>query len=201
MRPTKVILPAALMLLALAPSSALARRHHRQHHSRVRHARIEHFGDLNSTRTTSNSADNAGTVQSFSNGRLRILLSDGSTVSGRVGKDTELECMAPEQNQTMHEDGDRGGEDSSGGGEDSGSGEVQGQSSGDQSSGEDQGDAAEQNENQAEEQTENEAGAANQDEMENTCPASSLADGTVVHEAELRVSTAGSMWRRVELES
>ena len=192
MRRTKVILPAALMLLVLVPASALAR-HHRQHHARVRHARIERFGrDVATAPTTAGSADNAGTVKSFSNGVLTITLGDGSTATGAVTRDTELECMAPAQNQTIHEDGDGGSGDQSGSGDRGGSGDDQAEGPSDQSSGDDQGDAAEQNENQAEDQNEN--------EME-SCSSSSLSQGTVVHEAELRLSSAGSVWKKVELGS
>src|SRR5437588_6706236 len=195
MRRIMIMLSAAVMLLAFGPATALARHdHHRRearHHSRDarhhrRHARIEHFGDINSTPTASSSTDRVGTVQSFDNGRLTILLNDGSTVSGRVTRDTELKCIAPEPSSTMHDDGDRAGEDPSGDGDNSGSGDERGDSSGEQSSGEDQGDAAEQNEDQAEEQNENEAAEEqneneaaeeNENEMENNCSASNLSHG------------------------
>src|SRR5437588_2437324 len=149
MRRITISLSAAVMLLVFAPTSALARHHHHRRHSRTHHARIERFGrDVTGAPGASSSTDNAGTVQSFSGGVLTIVLNDGSTVSGKVTNDTELECMAPEQNQTVHEDGGGGGGDQSGDGDNTGSGgDNQAQSSGDQST-EDQGDAAEQNENQ-----------------------------------------------------
>jgi hypothetical protein len=178
------------MLLAFAPAGALAHHHHRRHHSRTRHARIERFGrDVTTVSPTTNSADNAGTVQSFSGGRLTILLNDGSTVSGQVTGDTELECTAPEQNQTIHEDGDRSSDDPSGDDNGSGSGDDQTDSSTAQTSGDDQADAAEQNEDQ------------NENEMNNNCSVSDVTQGTVVHEAELRLSSAGSVWKKVELGS
>ena len=185
MRRIAITISAGLMLLGFAPASALARHHrHGRHHAR--HARIERFGDVNSAPTTSSSADNAGTVQSFKNGVLTIMLNDGSTVSGAVTNDTELECLAPEQSQTVHEDGDGGGGDQSG--------------DGDNQSGDDQGEAAEQNENQAEDQNEA-AEEQNENEAENNCSTSSLTGGTMVREAELRISSAGSVWKKVELES
>ena len=202
MRRTTITLSAALMLLAFAPASALARHHHRRHHG---HARIEHFGrDVTSAPTTSSSADNAGTVQSFSNGVLKIMLSDGSTVSGAVTNDTELECMAPEQSQTIHEEGDGSS------GDQSGSGDTQAQGSDEQGAEQEQGDVAEpndnqaedQNDNQADDQNENDAAEENQNEdAQNNCSTADLTQGTVVHEAELRLSNAGGVWKKLELGS
>jgi hypothetical protein len=191
MRRIAITVSAALVLLAFAPSGALAR-HHRYGRHHARHARTMRFGDVNAP-TTSSSSDNAGTVQSFNNGVLTIVLNDKSTVSGAVTNDTELECMAPEQSQAVHEDGDGGGGDQSG--------------DGDNQSGDDQGEAAEQNEDQAEdqneaveEQNENEAAEENENEAENNCSTDNLTPGTVVREAELRISSAGIVWKKVELE-
>jgi hypothetical protein len=201
MRRVTITVFAASILLAFGPASALASHHHRSgrhHHARRHHARIRRFGDVNAP-TSSSSADNAGTVQSFKNGVLTIKLNDaaGTTVSGAVTNDTELECMAPEQSQTVHEDGDGGSGDDNSGSDDN------------QSAGDDQGDAAEQNENQAEDQNENqaedqnenEAAEENENEAENNCSTMNLTAGTVVREAELRISSAGSTWKKVELES
>jgi hypothetical protein len=184
-----------MMVLAIAPASALARHHHRRHHHRVHHARIERFGsDVSSTPTTSSPSENAGTVASFSGGVLTIKLGDGSTVSGMVTGDTELECTAPDQTQTAGDSGDGGaGDQNSGDEQSSGSDENQAQGSGDQS-GEDQGDAAEQND-QAENENENDPGE------ENACATSSLTPGTVVRAAELRISSSGSLWKQLELGS
>jgi len=183
MRRLTITLAAGLMLLAIAPAGAAARHHHR-HHSRIHHARIEHFGsDTSTAPTNSSSADTAGTVQSFAGGVLTIMLNDGSTVSGTVTGDTEIECMAPEQNDAVHEDGDGGSGDQSG--------------DGDQSiSGDDQGDAAEENEAANENENENE----NEDQAQN-CSTSNLTPGTVVREAVLRITSAGSVWKDVELGS
>ena len=198
MRRITILIPAALILLALGPGSALARhehhrgKHHEARHHR-RHARIERFGrDVTTASPTTNSADNAGTVQSFSNERLTIMLTDGSTVTGQVTRDSEIECTASGSNQTVHEDGDRGGDNPGGDGDNSGSRDDEGQSSSGQSSGDDEGDAAEQNEDQNENENENEM---------QKCPSSNLAHGTVVREAELRLSSAGSVWKKVELGS
>lgn len=178
MRRTPVILSAALMLLVAVPATAVARhehkRHHsRVHHSRVHHARVERFGrDAASTSTTSSSAAGAGTVRSLSDGVLTVALTDGTTVSGMVTRDTELECTAPAQAPTAHEDGDRGGDGSSGDGDHNGGGEDQ-----------------------------NENDAAGENEMENGCSSANLTPGAVVREAALRISNAGTVWTRVELGS
>lgn len=205
---------AALLVVALAPASALARHHSHRHHSRAHHARIKRFGrDVGSSSTGAGSADNAGTVQSFSGGILTIALgnpSSGNTVSGMVTPDTEMECTAPAGPNTIHEDGDGGSGDQSGDGNTSGSDDNQAQGSGDDQAG-DQGDAAEQNDNQAEDQNDNQAEDQNEnqaedqneaeDQAEGNCTAANLAPGTIVHEAELRISGAGNTWRKVELGS
>jgi hypothetical protein len=204
MRRTTITLAAALVLLAVAPAIALARHHDRRHHSRAHHARIERFGRDVKTATKS-SAENAGTVRSFSGGKLTFMLSDGSTVSGMVTQDTELECMAPEQSQTVGDDGDTTSGDQTDMGDN--------QSSDDQSSGEDQAEdqnenqAEDQNENQAEDQNENQAEdqneneAADETEAEDDCSTANLTQDTVVRGAVLRISSAGDVWKKVELGS
>jgi hypothetical protein len=191
MRRITITLAAALMLLGFGPASALARHHHhhrgRHHH---RHARIERFGDW-SNAPASNAADNAGTVQSFSGGMLTIMLADGSSVSGAVTDETQLECTAPDQSQTMHEDGDSGSGDQSG--------DPSGDQSGDQT-GENQ-TAGMEDQNATEDQNENEAEDQNDNEDQNTCTTANLAPGTVVRDAELRISSAGAVWKELELQS
>jgi hypothetical protein len=101
---------ASVLMAGAVPATALAHHHHHKHHAR-HHARFRHFGDQNTPPTTMNASDNAGTVQSFQNGVLTIALNNGSTVSGAVTNDTELECTSPEHSSTTHEDGDGGGGD------------------------------------------------------------------------------------------
>jgi len=143
----------------------------RSHHRRHHHhARVHHKQFGRSDAPASPSmADNAGTVASFDGTKLTIQLNDGSMVSGTVNNDTEIECEAADMSQTSLHRDDEGG-DNSGPGDNSGD--------------DDQGDD---NDNDNDE-----------NEMQN-CDASSLTPGTVVHEAELKLSGAGAVWDKVEL--
>jgi hypothetical protein len=118
-------------------------------------------------------APSAGTVASFTNGVLTIKLTDGTMVSGTVTGATELECQATAP-ATMQSDDHGGG---SGSGDNSGSGDD---NSGDQGDQGDQGDGDDQGENQQ-------------------CMPTALVAGVTVQEAELSISSAGSVWTKVEL--
>jgi hypothetical protein len=182
---------AATMLVAAAvPASALAHHHHARHHARSHHAKIRRFGDQTTAPTSTNSADNAGTVQSFSGGVLTIALNDGSTVKGMVTNDTELECTAPMQSSTTtHEDGDGGGDQSSGDDTHGSGGSDQGDNDQNEAQGEDNNPG---DDEQGEDQNEDEA---------TNCSTSSLTPGAVVHEATLRIGGSGAVWQKVELVS
>jgi hypothetical protein len=186
MRRVGITISAAVMVLAFAPAGALASHHHKGHHGK-RHQRVERFGDVNASPTTPSSASNAGTVQSFTNGVLTLKLNDGSTPSGAVTNDTELECMASGQSPTSHDHG----------GGDGGSGDQSGGD--DQANGEDQGNAAEQNDNDAAE--DNGQGDDQNENAGQSCSTANLTPGTVVQGAELRISGAGNTWKKVELGS
>jgi hypothetical protein len=164
------------LVLAIAPASALARHHHKRHHHRTHHARVVHrrFGDITTPSTPT--SHTAGTIDSFTNGLLRIKLNDGSTVSGKVTNDTEIECEAADNESTTHADGDGGGGDRSGSGDQSGGD--------DNGSGDDNG--AGENENE------------NENENAQNC-SSSLTAGTMVRGAELKISSAGAVWDKVDL--
>ena len=167
---------ASALVLAIAPASALASHHHkRHHHKRGHHARVVHkrFGDVNNPATPSTpTSDAVGTVDSFTNGVLTIKLNDGSSVSGKVTNDTEIECEAAENESTMHADGDGGG----GGGDNSG-GDDNGR--GDDNGGDDNG--------------------GGDDENGQSCTSTDLASGTSVTGAELRITSAGAVWEKVRL--
>ena len=111
-------------------------------------------------------------MQSFANNVLTIRLNDGSSIRGTVTSNTEIECVAAGAMSTTHDDGDRGD-----GGRDHGGND------------------------QAAEQNENDAAEGNETEAENMCSSSSLTPGAVVREAELRISSTGSSWGKVELGS
>jgi hypothetical protein len=153
---------ASALVVALIPATALGRSHHRRHHH---HARVHHkqFGRSDAPATTSMD-DNAGTVASFDATKLTIQLADGSTVSGTVNGDTEIECEAADTSQTSFHRDDEGG---------------------DRNSGDDNGDQGDNDDN-------------DDNEMQN-CDSSSLTPGTIVHEAELKLSGAGAVWDKVEL--
>jgi hypothetical protein len=175
---------ATMLIAGAVPAAALA--HHHHHHHFKHHARFRRFGDQGTAPTSTSSSDNAGTVQSFTNGVLTITLNDGSTVSGKVTDATELECTSTQQAQTTHDSGDpgSGGSDQSSGGDQTSGGSDQSSGGSDQSSGgSDQGD-----DDQGEDQS-------------SSCTTSSLTQGAVVHEASLRVDSNGATWEKVELVS
>ena len=172
MRKLLLSVVASLALVAVAPATALAQRHH--HRSHVRHARIHHkrFGSAPGSATSGmpSAGQTAGTVQSFTGGVLTILLSDGkTTVSGRVTPDTAIQCRAPEPTgMKNHDRGQtRGGDDQ---------GDNNGRGDDDQSRGDDE-----------------HAGQS--------CGSSALTAGAVVQEAELNISGGGAVWQKVELVS
>jgi hypothetical protein len=168
---------ATFALAAALPSLALARGgHHRSHHrSHVRHSVVRHrqFGRDTSTQSSGSSGggDHAGTVQSFSGGVLTITLNNGSTVSGQVTSATEMECEGAEANDVRGMERDSSGDHGS---DNSGEDQSSDDSAEDQSGSDD-----------------NQAAAA--------CPASP-AQGELVREAELKITSAGSTWEKLDLE-
>jgi hypothetical protein len=187
-------LAASVALAAVAPASALASHHrhgHHGHHGRARHAVTRHlrFGDSSTSPSTPASPGNAGTVMGLAGGVLTIQLSDGSTVSGKVGDSTALRCETAQPASTSHDDGDggtgsgdqngSGGDQSGGGGDQSGGGGDQSGGSDQSSSGEDQGD--------------------DDSSTTGSCGATSLVHGAVVRSAELAISSSGAVWREITL--
>ena len=151
MRRLTIGLTAAVMLLALAPSGALASDHGSRHLRRVQNARVVRF----------------------SGGALTIMLRNGSRVSGKVNRATELECTAPERMEIVHD--------------------------GDQSANDGPGDVGDANQNEAAEPAENEAAEPPENDVERRCSTMNLRSGTVVRDAVLSISSSGRVWKKVEL--
>jgi hypothetical protein len=171
MRRILFILITIATILAATSTAALARHHrHRSHHHGVR---LEQLGGNEGQQTGVGSDQAAGTVLSFTGGVLTIRRTDGSMVSGNVNAETEFECDAAEPTVMQTDD--------------------HGSSSGD--NGGDNGDRGDNNGNQGDNNDQGEE----QGEVEHACPPSALTPGTAVDEAELQVSSAGAIWRKVEL--
>lgn len=163
-------------LIALVPATALAKGHHHRSH---RHARAHHRifingqGSPSSQGMAGTAPSPRGTVVSFTNGVLTIKANDGNTASGRVTSATELKCEAPSSASFRSHDR---GRDGSGRDEDRGDNNNGDHDNGDNDNGDNDGDRANQ-----------------------MCSASNLIPGATVREAELRISSAGSVWSEVEL--
>jgi hypothetical protein len=198
------VMSASAIALAL-PSMALAANHGHHHHHLRRHkhgaqrTRTILFGAPttqvstpgtdqqapNTSVTTTPSAPSApaGTVTSFTNGTLTITLSDGATVSGQVNETTEIRCengqpSSTEQTDWQQEDSQSGpGPDDQQNREDDGGQDQQG--SDDQGQGDD--------------------GQDGHDENTEQCTSAALLPGAHIRDAELNISSAGSIWEAIEL--
>lgn len=124
--------------------------------------------------------ENAGTIASFDGTTLTIDLFSGGSVSGTVTPDTEVKCESREDTENGDDGGsggdekivrDHGGDNSGPGGDDSGPG------------GDDDGPGDDDNDQ-------------NEDP---TCTTADLTPGTVVHEAEIDVTSTGSVFEEVDL--
>jgi hypothetical protein len=172
------LLVAGVLALALAvPAAASAHGHHHRHHHKAKahHARVRHFGGHASA--SDPGVPDAGTVTSFADGTLTLTLADGSTVSGKVTADTEIDCVpagtTPSPTAAAAHDGSWG----DGGGQSGDRGDDQ---SGDDQSGDDEGDHG------------HCSGAS-------ACTASDLVPGAVVHEALLKIGADGAEFELVVL--
>jgi hypothetical protein len=167
--------------------------HHKRHH---RHSHVLRFGAVASSGPTSGtttarssappaetSDQNAGTIASFANGTLTLTLTDGSAASGKVTEGTEIECRSAMASAASDgRSGEQGGRDDSSDDSSHDGRSGSGPSAGgqDDGPGHDVGDDGEQNES-------------------GHCTPAALVPGAVVREAELRVSSAGAVWEKVEL--
>jgi hypothetical protein len=133
--------------------------------------------------------ENAGTVASFDKGVLTITLAQGGELSATVDDDTEIECHT-RADLRHHTHRSSAGDDHNGG-------------SGDGEHGDEEEHTAE--EHPAEEHGDEEHGDDGDDSNEHgdddddRCGADQLKAGTVVHEAELKVTSKGKHWEELEL--
>ena len=213
MRKNWLIALLGAVVMAAVPAVALAhgtsRNHHAKRHARVR---LRHFtaADSGSTGTTSGSpttpgSNDAGKVASFdaSTGKLVITLNDGSTVSGTVTGDTELQCesaaSSSSQSGSMQSDDQTSGSD---GGPSSGSDDTSTAGQDDQGDQTEQADTSDQGDQTEQADTNDQAGENDQgddDGNQQSCSTSNLTTGTTVHAAELAISSTGAVWRGVDL--
>lgn len=189
MRRTLFCMLVSVAAFALLPASSLAREHQRghraerhakrhHHHVRVHHERFGRLGSTDSSGSPGSgggmpSSDTAGTIASFDGTKLVITLNDRSNVSGTVNGDTEIECMSATSTGDRFQRNDQGGDNT--GGDDQG--------------GEDQGD------DNANDQSDDNDG----DEGGMNCTTADLKQGITVTGAELKISSAGAVWDKVEL--
>jgi hypothetical protein len=122
---------------------------------------------------TPSEGEPAGTIASFEGGVLKITLADGSTVSGKVTEATRIECgVCPNEGSGGSYQGE--GHD----------GFVRGDD--ERGSGQDQGD-------------DDGPGSNEGEPSEAACGQAALKPGAKVAEAELGVTSAGSIWQNVVL--
>jgi hypothetical protein len=190
----------ASSLLALAlPAAALsqnpsehARGHHHRHHRRAHTVVFTHGSAKTIPGTTTPvtpmpapvEGEPAGTIASFEGGVLKITLTDGSTVAGKVTERTEIQCGTAGREDV----GDDNGND----GEDNNSGDSGGDNHGGPGPSSGNGDFSSHGDDERGGEVSGEMG-------EGTCGVSALKAGTKVAEAELAVSSAGSVWEKVDL--
>jgi hypothetical protein len=182
-------LAASALALATPGVAAAHGRHHHGHHARTheRHAsgaRVLRFGAARlsaaPTTTSPTSEEPVGKVVSFEGGVLTIMLTDKSTVSGKVTEDTELRCQPA---TPLEEQGD----DQGGGGDE---GDSQ-----DRENGDSQGQFA----TQHGDSLARAADAQEGDNQERCTATTALVPGAVVLGAELKLTGAGAVWDEVEV--
>lgn len=219
MRRIVMAIASALALALAVPGMALAaHRHHHGHtgrHHKSRHAkgaRLIRFapaeegkggttssGSSTSTQSStttegSTEPETVGTISSFENEVLTIKLSDGSLVSGKVTEDTRIVCISSTPSQPDDDEGS--GDDQSSEGEDHHGDEGEG------SSRQGEGDEGQQEGEQGGWQSAHDSSFDGEgDGSTSGCEKSALVAGAAVHEAELRLTSAGATWESVVLVS
>jgi hypothetical protein len=188
-------------VLALA-APGVASAHHAKHHgaSHKRHAkraRVVTFGTAALTPAsaptqtspttptpTTPTGETAGTVKSFEKGVLTITLKDGTAVSGMVTEETQLECQSATPSPTT-------------GGDDQGAGDDQGGSEGGEH-GASTAHAADHASQQGEGGSDHQGDGSGEGSQQ-SCTTAALVPNAVVGEAELKLSSAGAVWEKVQL--
>ncbi|HUE25243.1 MAG TPA: hypothetical protein VMP89_00600 [Solirubrobacteraceae bacterium] len=158
-------------LLAFGPASALARHHRSSHRSSHHRIRFERWGsnDASQSSAPTSSNQNAGTVSSFANGVLTITLNDANHSMVSGTVTPNTEVKC----EAPESSSDRIHADGDGGGNT-------------QSGGSDDNE-------------DNNAGNAGEEQGQQNCMTALETSGTVVREAELRLSGSGASWDKVEL--
>jgi hypothetical protein len=204
---------ASLALLATAPATSLARDHADRDHDRghriERHRHAARHHDRRRDRTERltpvggvSSPASAGTVQSFSNHVLTIKANDGSTVSGRVVAGTQVTCDM-RNDQFQREDGGPG---PSGGGDRNRGDNDGNRADNDGNRADNDGNRADNDGNRADNDgdradNDGERGDPGDRDHAGDCLMALQTPGTVVHDATLRVTNAGAVWTRIDLDS
>jgi hypothetical protein len=129
--------------------------------------------------------EQSGVIAGFDGTILTVTLVNGDTLKGTVTDATEIECESTTAAATRH-DGESGDDNSGpGSGDDVGDDDNSGPGSTTSGSGSD--DQGDDNDDQGE------------DEDEANCGKDALTAGTIVREAELRLTSTGAAFREIEL--
>jgi hypothetical protein len=124
-----------------------------------------------------------GTVASFSNSTLTINLADGSTMTGKVTERTDVECKG-DNGLRRRGSGSRLAHTARHGADDNGDDDSRGDRRGDDGDRHDRGDRR-----------------GHRRGSHTDCGTAALVAGAKVHEAELRGTTAGAVFKEIELVS
>jgi len=200
----------AVLSLAVMASTASAAHHHakRRHHAAKKHGNRRRARKSNgrghavvvvrrATETAPGGTEAANTVESFTEGVLKIKLAGGETVTGKVGTDTRLICVTPAKEEDG-KDGGQGGEE--GTQEDWGHGPWgPGEGSEDQ-----EGTAGEPGSGHSDlarvHAADQQSGEGDQDDPEvQPCETTSLTAGAKVLFAQLAIGSSGAEWAVVVL--
>lgn len=204
MRRTILIAAACIAAVAVIPGAALARHssRHVRHHKATHHAKIRHLffnaGGTSNTGTTgmtgpAGPTGPAVTVQSFTGGVLTLTLADGSTASGTVTGDTEIDCGSMGGDQG--DQGDQGdGGDQGNQGDDLAFDDGPGWNGPTGTSGA-TGPTGDQGDQGGDNQGDDDGG----DQGSGASCMSALTPGAVVTEAEMAISSSGKTWEKIEL--